>query len=172
MAAASLNQAKMSGTTTSFASEAHIGLSHIPRAASSAPSTSLDAEPFDIVEASRLADAEVPDGGDGWVVIAGCSVVTWWYLGMSYSWGIVQAALVERQLAPASTLSWIGSLCVTFNSIGALVWATFIRKVGTRQAALCGVCCLGLGSILSGFCTENVGGLFFTSGVLMGLGTR
>ncbi|KXJ89732.1 monocarboxylate permease Mch4 [Microdochium bolleyi] len=158
-------------TATALASEPQIGLSRMPQPSSPPKSNSLDQQPLDIVEASRLADADVPDGGQGWVVIAGCSVITWWYLGMSYSWGIVQAALVERGLAPASTLSWIGALCVTFNSIGALVWAKFIRKVGTRQAAIFGVLCLGTGSIMSGFCTENVGGLFFTSGVLMGLGT-
>lgn len=130
------------------------------------------AEPLNIIEASRIADSGVPEGGYGWVVIAGCATLTWWYLGMSYSWGVMQSALVDRGLSSASTLSWIGSLCVTFNSIGALVWAKFIRAVGTRQAALVGITCLGGGSVLSGFCTHNVGGLFFTSGVLMGLGTR
>lgn len=130
------------------------------------------AEPLNIIEASRIADSGVPEGGYGWVVIAGCATLTWWYLGMSYSWGIMQSALVERGLSSASTLSWIGSLCVTFNSIGALVCAKFIRAVGTRQAALAGIICLGGGSVLSGFCTHNVVGLFFTSGVIMGLGTR
>lgn len=132
----------------------------------------LPAEPLNIVEASRIADSTVPEGGYGWIVIAGCATLTWWYLGMSYSWGVMQSALVERGLSSASTLSFIGSLCVTFNSIGALAWARFIRIVGTRQAALVGVIFLGGGSILSGFCTQNVGGLFFTSGVIMGLGTR
>jgi hypothetical protein len=130
------------------------------------------AEPLNIVEASLIADSNVPEGGYGWVVIAGCAVLTWWYLGMSYSWGIMQTALVERGLSTAYTLSFIGSLCVTFNSILALAHARFIRLVGTRQAALIGVTCLGGGTVLSGFCTENVGGLFFTSGVLTGLGTR
>jgi hypothetical protein len=130
------------------------------------------AEPLNIVEASLIADSNVPEGGYGWVVIAGCAVLTWWYLGMSYSWGIMQTALVERGLSTAYTLSFIGSLCVTFNSILALAHARFIRLVGTRQAALIGVTCLGGGTVLSGFCTENIGGLFFTSGVLTGLGTR
>lgn len=129
-------------------------------------------EPLNIVEASRIADSTVPEGGYGWVVIAGCAVLTWWYLGMSYSWGIMQSALVDRGLSSASSLSFIGFLCVTFNSILALAHARFIRVVGTRQAALIGISCLGGGTILSGFCTENVGGLFVTSGVLAGVGTR
>lgn len=173
----------MSATTTAIAAEtelqAHPQLSKhaSPLPSAHTSSNNLDnnfspAEPLNIIEASRIADSTVPEGGYGWVVIAGCATLTWWYLGMSYSWGIMQSALVERGLSSASTLSWIGSLCVTFNSIGALVWAKFIRIVSMRQAALVGIICLGGGSILSGFCTQNVGGLFFTSGVIMGLGTR
>ncbi|KAH0338731.1 MFS general substrate transporter, partial [Aureobasidium melanogenum] len=152
-------------------------LHHVPPALSAhASSNNLEdnfapAEPPNIVEASRIADSTVPEGGYGWVVIVGCATLTWWYLGMSYSWGIMQSALVERGLSSASTLSFIGSLCVTFNSILALAHARFIRLVGTRQAALVGIICLGSGSILSGFCTESVGGLFFTSGAIMGIGT-
>jgi hypothetical protein len=130
------------------------------------------AEPLNIVEASRIADSDVPEGGHGWVVIGGCAVLTWWYLGMNYSWGIMQTALVGRGLSTAYNLSFIGSLCVTFCSILALANARFIRLVGTRYAALVAVTCLGGGAVLSGFCTESIGGLFFTSGVLMGLGTR
>jgi hypothetical protein len=32
----------------------------------------------DILEASRLADSAVPDGGYGWVVLGGCAVLAWW----------------------------------------------------------------------------------------------
>lgn len=32
----------------------------------------------DILEASRLADSAVPDGGYGWVVLGGCAVIAWW----------------------------------------------------------------------------------------------
>jgi hypothetical protein len=37
---------------------------------------------------------------------------------------------------------------------------------------LAGVVFLGMGGILSSFATKNVGGLFFTTGVLMGIGVR
>lgn len=32
----------------------------------------------EILESSRLADSTVPDGGYGWVVITGCSIITFW----------------------------------------------------------------------------------------------
>lgn len=173
----------MSTTTTTTAAEtelqAPIQLSYnaspVPSAFASA--NNLDdnftpAEPLNIVEASRIADSTVPEGGYGWVVIAGCATLTWWYLGLTYSWGIMQSALVERGLSSSSTISFIGSVNVTFNSLLALVHARFIRIVGTRKASLVGIVCLAGGQILSSFSTHNVGGLFFTSGVLGGLGTR
>lgn len=54
----------------------------------------------------------------------------------------------------------------------ALVNARIIRKLGARMTALIGVGLLGLGEILSGFSTRNVGALFFTAGVVMGIGCR
>ena len=47
-----------------------------------------------------------------------------------------------------------------------------IRKLGTRASALLGVFLLGLGEVLSGFAIHNVGGLFATAGVVMGIGIR
>lgn len=31
-----------------------------------------------VLEASRVADTAVPEGGYGWVVVAGLTVVAWW----------------------------------------------------------------------------------------------
>jgi hypothetical protein len=32
-----------------------------------------------VVEASRLADASVPEGGYGWVIVAACSTLCFWF---------------------------------------------------------------------------------------------
>ena len=45
-----------------------------------------DSDTADIFAASRLADSTVPEGGYGWVVIFGCSVITFWFVGTTYSW--------------------------------------------------------------------------------------
>jgi hypothetical protein len=144
----------------------------------SSPAKDTDISNFDpansdtIIAASRIADSQVPDGGYGWVVIFACSVLTFWFIGTTYSWGIIQAALVEQKLSSPSTISFVGSLTCASISVLALVNARLIRRIGARNTALLGVGFLGSGEILSGFTTRNVGGLFFTAGVVMGLGAR
>jgi hypothetical protein len=70
-----------------------------------------------VIAESRLADAAAPDGGYGWVIIGACSVLTFWFVGTSYSWGVIQAALVEENLSSPASLSFVGSLtaaCISF----------------------------------------------------------
>jgi hypothetical protein len=124
------------------------------------------------IEMSMLADALVPDGGYGWIVILGCGVITWWFVGTTYSWGIIQADLVQRGLSTPATLSFIGSLTVTCIAALAVINAKIIRMLGARRTATLGISFLGLGEILGGFSTNNVGGLFVTVGMIMGIGTR
>jgi hypothetical protein len=45
----------------------------------------IEDDTTDILAASRLADSAVPEGGYGWVVIFACSVVTFWFVGTTYS---------------------------------------------------------------------------------------
>jgi len=45
-----------------------------------------ESDTADILAASRLADSTVPEGGYGWVVIFACSVITFWFVGTTYSW--------------------------------------------------------------------------------------
>jgi hypothetical protein len=133
---------------------------------------SLPAESDNVVQSSLLADSTAPDGSYGWVVVFGCSIIAFWFVGTTYSWGVLQAALVQQGLSSPSTLSFVGSLTVTFNSILAIINARVIRKLGAKNTGLLGVSLLGLGEILSGFLTHNLGGLFVTVGVIMGIGTR
>lgn len=124
-----------------------------------------------VLQSSRLADSTVPDGGYGWLVILGCSAITFWFVGTTYSWGIIQASLITRHLSTPSTLSFVGSLTCACISLLAIVNARVIRLLGARNTALLGISLLALGEILSGFSTHNIGGLFFTAGVIMGVGT-
>ncbi len=125
-----------------------------------------------VVAESRIADSQVPDGGYGWVVISACSLLCFWFVGTPYSWGVIQAALVKQKVSNPASLSFVGSLTAACISFLALANARLIRKIGGRNTAFAGVLFLGMGGVLSSFSTKNVGGLFFTTGVLMGTGCR
>lgn len=133
---------------------------------------SANASETDIMQQSLLADSQVPDGGEAWVVISGCAVVTWWFIGTSYCWGILQAALVKEGVSSSSTLAFVGSLATACISFLGILNARVIRKLGTRYSAMAGVFFLGLGEVLSGFSAMSIGGLFATAGVVMGIGIR
>ncbi|KAJ5721969.1 hypothetical protein N7488_000004 [Penicillium malachiteum] len=149
----------------------HLAEEKLPESSRDALAGRTPASEDDIMQASRLADAEVPDGGYGWIVISGCAVLTWWFIGTAYCWGVFQAALVRDGLAASSTLAFVGSLAAACISFFGILNARVIRKLGTRVSALVGIFLLGLGEVLSGFTTSYIGGLFVTAGVVMGAGT-
>ncbi|KAL7921459.1 major facilitator superfamily domain-containing protein [Trichoderma austrokoningii] len=121
-----------------------------------------------VLEASREADSTAPEGGYGWAIVAGGFVLLWWSLGTTYAWGVMQTALVADGLADPAVLSFVGSLQAALISALAIVNSLVVRKTGA--AAMLGAACMGGSEILSSFTVHNVGALFFTSGVVMGLG--
>ncbi|KAI1823635.1 major facilitator superfamily transporter [Xylaria intraflava] len=122
------------------------------------------------LEASRLADLEVPDGGYGWVIVGSCAIVSWWTVGTSYSWGVIQGALVEEGLSTSAVLSFVGALGPTLLAAVAIINARLMRIIGARYTAMLGIFLIGLAQILASFAVESVPGLFITEGGLLGLG--
>ena len=114
----------------------------------------------------------VPEGGYGWTVVSICALLTFWFNGISGSWGIIQAALLQSQLTSTSTstISFVGTLGLACIVAFGLFAVRFMRLFGIRTTALLGVALVSAGEITSSFTTSNVGGLFGTSGVLFGLG--
>jgi MFS transporter, MCT family, solute carrier family 16 (monocarboxylic acid transporters), member 3 len=123
-------------------------------------------------DSSNVTSA-IPDGGYGWIIVLSCSWLTFVGFGLSGAWGVIQAALLESSLngTPTSTVTFIGSLGVALVVALSLLGNSLVRVIGARMAAILGVTLLGLGEIASGWTTSNVGGLFGTSGVLVGVGT-
>jgi MFS family permease len=91
--------------------------------------------------------------------------------GLMYSWGIVQARLIQSQLASVSQLSFIGSTAIALISVAALINVRLIWWLGTRKACILGCFFLGLGPVLNGFATTSYGGLLVTNGLILGFGT-
>ena len=131
-------------------------------------SLSLNAVP----NAAVMHETTVPNGGYGWIAVFGCAVITWWFVGTTYSWGVIQTALVEEGVSGASTLSFVGSLTVACIAILAVANARIVSGIGAQKLAFLGVTLLGSGEILAASAVDNVGVLFATVGVVMGVGTR
>jgi hypothetical protein len=73
----------------------------------SSRSVLVDEPPPDAVIAqSQLADATVPDGGYGWVIVTCCAIITWWFVGTTYCWGVIKELWHNRawQAHPLSRL--------------------------------------------------------------------
>ncbi|KAF2968112.1 hypothetical protein GQX73_g5418 [Xylaria multiplex] len=123
-----------------------------------------------VLEASRLADSDVPDGGYGWVIVISCAILSWWTIGTSYSWGVIQGALVEEGLSTPAVLSFVGALGPTLLAAVSILNSRIMRTIGVRYTGMLGVFLIGLAEILAGFAVKSVPGLFVTQGVLLGLG--
>ncbi|KAB2572537.1 putative monocarboxylate permease protein [Lasiodiplodia theobromae] len=153
-------------TTTTTAVE----LEPVSRDAPAWAQATAPTDPDNVVEASRIADASVPDGGYGWVIVASGALLSWWFIGTSYCWGVIQNALVQQGVSSASTLAFVGSVTVACNAVFAAAAAQVLRKLGSRSTGLLGASLLGLGYVFAGFCTHSVAGLFITAGLITGVG--
>ncbi|CAH0056397.1 unnamed protein product [Clonostachys solani] len=129
---------------------------------------SSDLDP--VLQTSRLNDSTVPDGGYGWVVVSACAVTCWWWIGTPYSWGVMQSALVERDVSTPAVLAFVGSLAAALISAMALVNSVVLQKFGARKTAMMSMVLISLSEFLSSFTFQNITALFFTSGFMMGLG--
>ncbi|KIW15526.1 hypothetical protein PV08_05572 [Exophiala spinifera] len=114
----------------------------------------------------------IPDGGYGWVVVTCCAVLTFWFNGISASWGVLQAALLRSNLesTSTSTISFVGTFGLATIVAFGLFGVRIMRLLGARTTAFAGIALLACAEILSSFTVSNVGGLFVTSGALFGSG--
>ncbi len=158
--------ATATSTTTAIELGSHTVLQREPIEAPNSDNESVDP----VLEASRLADSDVPDGGYGWVVVASCAILSWWTIGTSYSWGVIQGALVEEGLSTPAVLSFVGALGPTLLAAVAILNSRIMRTIGVRYTGMLGIFLIGLAEILAGFAVKSVPGLFITEGVLLGLG--
>jgi MFS family permease len=118
----------------------------------------------------RDDDLSIPDGGHGWIVLLGCTIVSWWSVGTAQSWGIFQAALLEEEVSTSVNLMFVGCLSVGIICAGAMIFGKIMRTLGTRRTAMLGVLLMSISGAISSVVYKNVGALFAAYGILMGLG--
>ncbi|KAH6880834.1 putative monocarboxylate transporter [Thelonectria olida] len=110
------------------------------------------------------------DKNEGWPVVAAGSAIFFVYLGLVYSYGIVQLHLVEARLASVSTLSFVGSVGAAISPLTGMIVARIIKRIGYRATAVVGSVLLGLGEFTAGWSTKSVLAMFITQGVVFGIG--
>jgi MFS transporter, MCT family, solute carrier family 16 (monocarboxylic acid transporters), member 3 len=126
-----------------------------------------------VYSGSRLNEVNaIPDGGYGWTVVASCSIMTFWYNGLSGSWGVIQTALLATSLAntPTATITFVGSLYLCLSVALGIFGVRLISYLGARWTSVLGVALLGFGEIGASFTTSSIGGLFSTCSVVVGAG--
>ncbi|PHH90189.1 hypothetical protein CDD83_4288 [Cordyceps sp. RAO-2017] len=121
-------------------------------------------------EGTPGSDDDDVDSWRGWIVVAASSSSLFCYMGVIYSWGIVQAEIARQTGTSLTTLTFVGSLASSFMGSAAIPVGKAIRRWGYRRTALAGAFLLGLGEFLSSWAVGHIGALFVTHGILFGLG--
>ncbi|TDZ33645.1 Aspyridones efflux protein apdF [Colletotrichum spinosum] len=110
------------------------------------------------------------DDGKAWITVVASSLTMFVYLGVVYSWGIMQVRLVETTGAGLTTLTFVGSLATSFMICFSVVSDRIVCRIGYRPTALTGAFFMGLGEVLASFLTHHVVALYFLHGLVFGLG--
>lgn len=165
---------KMATTTETMVIQRHTA--H----AQSGSTEAIELQPITRSTIDRASDEPFPerqvepddewDQKGGWPAVAAGSAIFFVYLGLVYSYGIVQLHLSEAKLASVSTLSFIGSVGAAMSPFAGMITARIISRFGYMKTACAGGIFLGLGEFTAGFSTKSVPAMFMTQGVIFGIG--
>jgi MFS family permease len=122
---------------------------------------------------STVDDVEdVPEGGYGWLVVAGVSMVSFLTFGYNAAWGVFQDhyySAVFLETVPLTTLSLIGSTFLSVMLVSGLFLRRPIVRYGPRTVLATGGVLMVAGFVSSAFCTA-AWQLVLCQGVLLGVG--
>lgn len=110
------------------------------------------------------------DSWRGWIVVTASASSLFVFMGVIYSWGILQADLAHKSNMSLTTLTFVGSLATSFMTSICIFVGKSVRKFGYRETAIAGAILLGLGEFASSWVTHHLGALFVTHGVIFGVG--
>ena len=123
------------------------------------------------VQAPADAVEAIPDGGYGWTVVCSCAFLLFWINGYTTTWGVLQAALLESSKIQVDvrTVTFVGSLYMACMVAFSLASVRLFGSLGTCYTSVAAMFLYGLGPILTSFTLDNIGGLFVTAGLLVGI---
>ena len=153
-------------------------VTHTPEADTDLPysSNSSDNEKGNETDQSRPDDTSPTpppfefDDPKGWIAVAAAACSLFCYLGVIYSWGIMQVRLVEATGTSLTTLTFVGSLATSFMISLSILSGLAVRKIGYQKTALAGGILMGLGEFLASWTTKHIGALFIFHGVIFVIG--
>ncbi|XP_026840668.1 monocarboxylate transporter 14 [Drosophila persimilis] len=112
---------------------------------------------------------KMPDGGYGWVVVFASLVVSLIADGLSFSFGLINAELLEYFGQSTSKTAWISSLFFSVPLLMGPIWSNLVDKYGCRKMTIIGGLVSAVGFAMSSFC-NSIEMLMVTFGIISGLG--
>ncbi|XP_052843845.1 monocarboxylate transporter 10 isoform X2 [Drosophila gunungcola] len=119
---------------------------------------------------------EPPDGGArAWLVMVSAFLCNGIIFGFINTYGVIHSLLSDRLTKlgdpeASSKAALIGSLAIGTTFLFSTVAGCLTDKIGLRLTTFAGGVLTTGGLLLSSFCTENIGALYFTYGIMFGLG--
>ncbi|KZT55897.1 MFS general substrate transporter [Calocera cornea HHB12733] len=113
-----------------------------------------------------------PEGGRGWWVVIGCTIIAAVTLGWGLAWGVFQSYYKEHLFpgVPDSVLSVLGSIPGTVMNPIAFVVGKYADRYGYRLFIICG-CITAFIAMLTAAFSTTLWQLFLTQGLLQGICT-
>ncbi|XP_036672516.3 monocarboxylate transporter 10 isoform X1 [Drosophila suzukii] len=119
---------------------------------------------------------EPPDGGArAWLVMVSAFLCNGIIFGFINTYGVIHSLLTERLTKlgdpeASSKAALIGALAIGTTFLFSTMAGCLTDKIGLRLTTFAGGVLSAGGLLLSSFCTENIGALYFTYGIMFGLG--
>ncbi|XP_016985107.1 monocarboxylate transporter 10 isoform X2 [Drosophila rhopaloa] len=119
---------------------------------------------------------EPPDGGArAWLVMVSAFLCNGIIFGFINTYGVIHSLLSDRLTKlgdpeASSKAALIGSLAIGTTFLFSTVAGCLTDKIGLRLTTFAGGVLSAGGLLLSSFCTENISALYFTYGIMFGLG--
>ncbi|XP_070567760.1 monocarboxylate transporter 13-like [Ptychodera flava] len=113
--------------------------------------------------------AEVPDGSWKWAIVIATFMITFLSAGSGYSVGVIYVALLDAFEKSKATTAWVASILTSVMCASFLLGVASARLIGHRKTVMiCGLVA-AIGFLSSAF-VSNLYQLYFTCGVLIGIG--
>lgn len=116
-----------------------------------------------------MSSSAAPATRNRWGIVV-AAVIMQLALGAVYAWSVFVKPLQAAHHWTVTEVSLTFTLAIFFLGIGSTIGGFWMDRVGPRVVATAAGVCYGLGVLLAGFSGDNLNLLYFTYGVLGGLG--